>query len=167
VSLIAPTLAAGIGLLLGYSGWSKLSRAGEFREVLGGYGALPVVLVDPLSHVIPLTELALGAVLLIPGPGFFGALGAGALFAAMAAVVSISLARGEVPEQCGCFGRNEGQPSWLTALRALGLAVLSVAVGFGLESSTVGGPEAVLALAFAVTAAVVAFTAGAVRTATQ
>lgn len=165
-SLLWSAIASALALLLAFAGGIKLLHSAEFLAVLSGYGAVPRWQVGPLSRLVPIVEVILALLLLLPSVRTVGAFGAAGLFWLMAAVVALSLLGGQVPEQCGCFGRFDGRPSWLTILRALGLATAALGVGVA-SVPDAAGIEAVLVPALAISASVMVLSARAVRTAAQ
>ena len=119
------------------SGISKLLDQTQTEQTLHEFG-LPASLARSTALLLPLTELAAGTALLIPGLAHWGAWGMLLLLLLFTAVLTASLARGIRPA-CHCFGQMSNAPiSWRTLLRnavLIGMAVglIWVGPGTGLE----------------------------------
>lgn len=110
------------------SGISKLLDQTQTEHTLREFG-LPATLAKPARLLLPMTELAAGAALLIPGLARWGAWGILLLLILFTAVLAVSLARGIRPA-CPCFGQLSKAPiSWRTLLRnvvLIGMAALLI-----------------------------------------
>ena len=126
--LTARLLLAAVFLVAGIA---KLADLAGSRQALRDFG-VPARLADPFGLLLPLAELAVVVVLLLPATAWWGALGAVALLLLFVGGIGYNLARGRQPE-CHCFGQLHSAPAgWPTLLRNLVLAALAgVVVGFG------------------------------------
>ncbi len=122
------------------SGTSKLLDQTQTEHMFREFG-LPAALARPAALLLPLTELAAGIALLIPGLARWGAWGILLLLLLFTAVLTASLARGIRPA-CHCFGQlSSNTPiGWRTLLRnavLIGMALLLIRAGpeTGLETA--------------------------------
>jgi thiol-disulfide isomerase/thioredoxin/uncharacterized membrane protein YphA (DoxX/SURF4 family) len=111
---------------------AKLADGARTRQAVADFG-VPARLAPAVSVLLPVAELAVAVLLLIPSTARWGALGAVALLVAFTAVVAANLARGNAVD-CNCFGQLQSRPiSGATLARnaaLLGVAVLLLAVGW-------------------------------------
>jgi putative oxidoreductase len=120
-----------IRLLLGgiflYSGLIKASANAQFTVALLPFTFIPETWNRPISILLPLSELAGGALILVPGTKRIGALIVFALCLLFVTALSWALANGIVVS-CSCFGQEE-QPSvtkmTVALLRDIFLAALA------------------------------------------
>jgi hypothetical protein len=135
-------VAIGTATLLVIGGLAKLGSRERFRLVLADYGAIPRGLSATLARTIPLIELAVATILVVPPMRTVGLISAAAFLTATAAVVAISLSMGRIPSVCGCLGDTDGPPTRATAIRAFALASAAAAVvplaDPGLAQTTLG-----------------------------
>ncbi|MFN3423131.1 MAG: MauE/DoxX family redox-associated membrane protein [Novosphingobium meiothermophilum] len=115
--------AVGNGLGFLTAGIAKLRARDTFAGVVANYRLLPGSLVQPMAAMLPLAEIAVGA-LLIAGVGA-AALPAAALLLLFAGAMAVNIGRGRSHIDCGC-GRSElRQPlSRMLVIRNLVLAAL-------------------------------------------
>lgn len=119
-----------LAAVLAVSGAAKLIDLGGSAAALRGFG-VPERLAPAAALALPLAELAIAAALLVPATTRAGAAAALALFAGMAVVVGVTLARGRRPD-CGCFGKLHSQPIGRSTLaRTVGLAAIAAFVALG------------------------------------
>ena len=107
-------LAGAFALLFASAALHKLLGLGQFAEVFRAYAVVPAALA-PLSPLVPLLELTVGAALLA-GRSRSGAAAAGtALLLAYATAIAMNLARGRRDLTCGCGGPNDRRPiaAWM------------------------------------------------------
>lgn len=108
--------AAVLCLVFMVAGLRKLRQAGETASTLRSFG-IPAALAGRIAPVLPWTELAVVALLLVPGLATLGAGLALLLLVGFSAVIVAALLRGERPA-CNCFGQAPDKPiSWWTAAR--------------------------------------------------
>jgi thiol-disulfide isomerase/thioredoxin len=171
-----PAAAAADGLtrlvlaaVFAVAGAAKLADRAGTRKAVVEFGA-PERLAAPLAGLLPAAELGVAALLLLPGSGFAGRVGALALLLLFSVAVGVSLARGRAPE-CHCFGQLHSAPaSWKTLARngfLAGLALAPVAAPWtpdlGLAAwlaGLAGAERLALALGAALAALVTAGVAG-------
>ena len=111
--LIARLLLA---LVFVTAGVAKLSDRKGSRQAIIDFG-LPAALATPLGILLPLAELAVGAVLIPTASAWWGALGALALLLLFIGGSGINLVRGRKPER-HCFGQLRSVPvAWSTLAR--------------------------------------------------
>ncbi len=115
--LCAVFLATALGKLLDNRG---------FAQALGDYRLFPAPLLLPLGLAVSLAELAVAIGLAHPAFVRPAALGALLFGLGNAALLSLTLARGIVLENCGCFGTFLARPltAWMP-LEDLALAALA------------------------------------------
>lgn len=147
------------------AGLTKLKDASSTANALREFG-VSVALSRRIAPILPITELGIAALVLLPQVAWVGAALATMLLAFFTVFVSIALVRGKRPS-CNCFGQHRSTPiSWYTVLRN---ALFTVFAGFllwagqgrlddGLLAETanvIGDLEPISVASFAVTAIVV------------
>lgn len=119
-----------LGLVFIWSGFPKLLQLPEFARIVQNYQLLPDSLATPYAYGLPWLELTLG-VLLLSGVlvRLAGGVSAALLLSFMLAI-AISMARGTMPPDCGCFGLAEvlGSSGTETLIRDVPLLALSLLV---------------------------------------
>lgn len=96
------------------AGFHKAYAPVYYRGLISGYTGLPVALAGLAGNVLALTEISVGALLLLPAYRFNAACGAMGLLVLYSLMISISLLRG-LDMDCGCsgpLGRQKLSP-WL------------------------------------------------------
>lgn len=131
MGLILLLARLGLGITLAVAGLAKATGRLKFEQSLYKFGFVPVAMVRALSFVVPVTELALGILLLV---GLFAkeaAVVAGFLIGVFSLGIAINLMENRQVE-CGCFGVFSERPvtGWSLLRNALliGIAAL-VAIG--------------------------------------
>jgi Methylamine utilisation protein MauE len=160
-----------LGCLLLLAGVSKLGDRESRLVTIQGYRLLPDAGERLVAHVLPHTEIVLGALLLIGLGAPVVPAAAMVLFLVFLVALSINLARGRRELDCGCFAlfRAEGRApriSWAHAGRAALLAALAGSLllppgGYGIGATPVG--EYLLGLALAALLVAAGFATAAVR----
>src|SRR5437667_11920412 len=103
---------------------AKITDRGGTRQALEDF-RLPSLLIAPFTILLPLAELAVAALLILPTTVTLGAVGALGLLAAFIVLIGITLAQGRQPE-CHCFGQVNSAPiGWTTIARNLALSGLA------------------------------------------
>ena len=128
LTLDALTLALRVyvALLLVVAGLAKLRTPLEFEASLSAYRIVPDALLAPVARLLPPVELALAALLLVPGLSTVASIAAAALLFAFAAAIGINLTRGRAHIDCGCGGTS--MPiRWTMVYRNLVTALLLAA----------------------------------------
>lgn len=132
LSILADPAAKGavigaLALVLFGAAWHKLSEPNAFLSALAAYRLFPDKLLDPVSRVVPIVEIALGAGMLVPftrGPALMGV---AALMLAYAGAITLNLLRGRSYIDCGCGGAAHPL-SWGLVARNGVLAMAALAV---------------------------------------
>lgn len=139
MGIINSLLSLVIAAIFLLSGISKLLDHSETENAVREFG-LRVTWARPMALLLPLTELMVGAAVLIPGLATWGVYAALLLLLLFTAVLAVSLARGIRPA-CRCFGSLSKSPiGWPTLLRnALLLGITALVIRAGPET----GPEAI------------------------
>lgn len=121
LALIAQWLLA---LVLVVSGVAKLTDRTASADALVGFG-VPARL-RWAAPVVPLVELGLAVLLVVPSTARWGAIGAVALLGMFSVAIAVNLARGRRPA-CNCFGKLTAGPiSGRTLARNGALVALAV-----------------------------------------
>lgn len=104
------TRAAGAALAVIFiaGAWQKLRDAELFRGAVENYRLLPDAMVGPFSRLLPLWELAAGALLLFPATRAAAGGLALPLLLAVTGAVAVNLLRGRRDFDCGCGGLAAG-----------------------------------------------------------
>jgi uncharacterized membrane protein YphA (DoxX/SURF4 family) len=113
-----------------YSGLIKASSSAQFAIALAPFTLIPETWLRPLSVLLPLCEIAGGALILVPYSKRIGACLIFGLCVVFIAALGWALANGIIVS-CSCFGQEE-QPSaakmTLALIRDLVLAALALHV---------------------------------------
>ncbi len=113
-----------MGILLVVAGASKIGHANVFAQEIAGFRILATPLVAPLSLLLPLFELGVGAYLTIGLYTRVAALLASAEFCVFAIAIASAVMRG-ISTSCGCFGPNDHSvTSWPEVARDVALALV-------------------------------------------
>lgn len=140
-----------LAVVFALAGVAKLADRTGTRTAVAAFG-VPRALVAPAGLFVPIAELAVAVLLLVPGTRTAGAAGALALLTLLSAAVAVSMARGRAP-QCHCFGQLHSEPAgWTTLGRNAALAALA-AVALAADPVAVGGTAILLAIAATVVVA--------------
>ncbi|ALJ21599.1 MauE/DoxX family redox-associated membrane protein [Microbacterium sp. No. 7] len=149
-------ISALLGALLLLAGIPKLRDRAGMLAAVQGYRLLPAPLERVVAALLPLGEVALGALLVTGLAVPFAPAAASALFLVFFGALAINLLRGRRELDCGCFSfaaaGHAPRIGWLHAVRALVLAAAAAALalapgGYGLAVTPL--PESLLALALA------------------
>ncbi len=108
---------------------TKLLDGAGTRHAVHEFG-VPRTLAGPLAFLLPITELAVAALLIPTTTAVAGAAGALALLTMFSAAIAINLARGHAPD-CHCFGQLHPAPAGARTLARngalAGVAALTLA----------------------------------------
>jgi len=115
--LITKAISVGMGIMFLVAAYHKLAEGPSFRVTLLEYQLLPEFLVSPMSRVLPLLELLLGASWLL---AFYQqsitAIGSAILLGTYAFAIGINLMRGRHYIDCGCgFGGKSDSEQFLSS----------------------------------------------------
>jgi hypothetical protein len=94
------TVRAALALLFLVAAAHKLRDRAVFRATFAEYRILP----EAISTLVPLAELVVAVLLLVPAASALGEIGAAALLLLYGAAVGVNLARGRRHIDCGCAG---------------------------------------------------------------
>jgi hypothetical protein len=139
---VGALLAGAFALLFLSAAFHKLTALEHFGAVLRAYRLLPEALAR-FAPLVPLTELCVGAGLLV-GALRSSAAAAGALLLALyAGAIALNLARGRRDLSCGCGGPNDRRPiaAWMV-WRNLALAALLMLERLPWSTRTTGVADA-------------------------
>ena len=100
------TVRAALALLFLVAAAHKLRDRAAFRATFAEYRILP----EAISALVPLAELAVAVLLLVPAASALGEIGAAALLLLYGAAVGVNLARGRRHIDCGCAGPYARRP---------------------------------------------------------
>lgn len=114
--LITTAISVGIGSMFLVAAYHKLAEGPSFRVTLLEYQLLPEFLVSPMSRILPLLELLLGAsCLLVFYQQSITAIGSAILLGTYAFAIGINLMRGRHYIDCGCgFGGKSDSEQFLS-----------------------------------------------------
>ena len=110
-----PALDPGFGLLIvaatavllvtaSLQKWRDMAR---FTAVLRAYRLLPEALAVYVARLVPMLELIIGLLILLPAARRAAALGGAALLLIYASAIAVNLLRGRRDLDCGCGGPGE------------------------------------------------------------
>ena len=118
-----------VGLVLIATGIGKALDIPGFVRVITAYALGPAWIYPPLAHILPFVELATGVCLLAGVKVRDAAWVAVGLHAGLLTVVIVTLWRGIVVANCGCFGVFWARPvDAVTVVEDAVMLVLSVTV---------------------------------------
>ena len=114
-----------LAIVLGVAGLAKFADLPGSRQAMVGFG-VPKRFASTLGLLLPIAELGVVVMLLIPPLAWWGALGALLLLVAFIAGISVNLSRGKTPA-CHCFGQLHSAPiGWPTLARNTSLALIAL-----------------------------------------
>jgi thiol-disulfide isomerase/thioredoxin len=139
----------------------KLADRDGARDAMRGFG-VPVALTGSVAVVLPATEIAIAAALIVPATAWWAAVAALVLLLTFAAAIAINVRHGRTTP-CHCLGRLHTAPTGpSTLVRTSALAALAGAVVARGHAHATSDPLAVglgLALLATLAAGAAAFTA--------
>lgn len=118
------------------AGAAKLADRAGSRQALVSFG-MPKSLVGPLGTALPIVELSIAVLLLLPNVGWIGVLGALVLLVVFTGAIAFQLLRGRAPD-CHCFGQlvaSRVGPATLVRNGALA-ALAAFAASRGIQENT-------------------------------
>jgi Methylamine utilisation protein MauE len=125
---VAASAVAGFAALVMFAAaWHKFSERDEFIGALDAYQMIPSVLLYPVARVLPMIEIAIGFLSLIPATRSVGLTAFAILIAIYGLAIAINLVRGRNEIDCGCGGEVH-LLSWGLVARNLMLVVLASAM---------------------------------------
>jgi hypothetical protein len=120
--LIVLVLSVSLVLLFFMAARHKMSAPQEFRAQLAAYQLLPDVALTPVSRLLPLLEMAIVFLILVPQTRAFAALLAAALLFVYGLSMAVNMVRGRADIDCGCGGQPQVLSSWLLLRNAVLIA---------------------------------------------
>ncbi|CAN0454423.1 unnamed protein product, partial [Discosporangium mesarthrocarpum] len=111
--LIILVLSVSLALLFFMAARHKMSAPQQFAAQLEAYELLPRALVAPVSRVLPLLEMTVVFLVLVPQTRAFAALLAAALLFVYGLAMAINMVRGRADIDCGCGGQPQVLSAWL------------------------------------------------------
>ena len=108
--VIAWSIRLALALLFGTAAWHKLSDRRRFEATLEAYSLLPPRSGRAFSWLLPASELAIAAALLLPTASRGAAAAAGTLLLLYSGAIAINLGRGRHRIDCGCFASGAATP---------------------------------------------------------
>lgn len=111
--LIVLIISASLALLFFMAARHKMSAPGQFQATLAAYRLLPEALVAPVAKVLPLLEMLVVFMILIPMTRPFAAVIAAVLLSVYALAMAVNIARGRSDIDCGCGGQPQLLSPWL------------------------------------------------------
>ncbi len=143
-----------LAVVFATAGVAKVIDSAGTREAVVAFG-VPQRLSVLGAVLVPLAELTVAILLIIPRTRIAGAAGSLVLLSLLSAAVAVSLARGRAPE-CQCFGQLHSAPaSWKTLARNGLLAGLGV-IALTVTPASLAGSEVLPAAGALATVAVLA-----------
>ena len=120
----------------------KLMHRDEFHGVLRNFRLLPEGITGPVALALPIVELAVAVMLLVPSFAPQAAMIAGALFAVFGVAIAINILRGRSHIDCGCMRNGMRQElSWLLVGRNLVLMLMAASTASGQTGPLAGASE--------------------------
>jgi len=141
--LITLIISLSLALLFFMAARHKMNASRQFQSQLAAYELLPEALVPIMAKLLPLIEMALVFLLLIPLTRPVAALMAMLLLAVYATAMGINLLRGRSEIDCGCGGEPQVLSDWLM-LRNFVLMIGSGLLLVPVSDRAVGAADTVL-----------------------
>lgn len=127
MNVVAFVARALLVIVFALAATGKLVDRDGARRALSGF-RVPQALIQPVSWLLPGTELAVAVLLLVQPVARGAAVAAAALLALFMCGIGAAMRRGEAPD-CNCFGQIGSKPAGkATLLRNAGLAVPAIFV---------------------------------------
>ena len=117
--LITLVISASLALLFFMAARHKMSSPRQFQAQLAAYDLLPEALLSPLARLLPMIEMALVFLILIPVTRPFAAFVAALLLSVYALAMAVNMLRGRSDIDCGCGGQPQVLSIWLLLRNAV------------------------------------------------
>ncbi len=127
--LITLVVSLSLALLFFMAARHKMKSPRQFEAQLAAYELLPRVSVPAVARVLPVLEMLLVFLILIPTTRPVAAVAAGLLLSAYALAMGINMWRGRGDIDCGCGGEPQVLSVWLL-LRNVALVAASLLLLF-------------------------------------
>jgi len=106
-------ISASLALLFFMSARHKMSEPQQFAATLAAYRLLPESTVPAVARVLPVLEMTLVFMILVPFTRPLAAVAAAILLSSYALAMGINMARGRSDIDCGCGGQPQLLSPWL------------------------------------------------------
>ena len=106
-------LSASLALLFFTAAKHKLNSSGRFRAQLAAYELVPSAILPGLARAIPVAEMAVFFLILLPMTRPWAGVLAAGLLASYTVAIAINLLRGRDDIDCGCGGQSQVLSYWL------------------------------------------------------
>ncbi|MEZ5490214.1 MAG: MauE/DoxX family redox-associated membrane protein [Gammaproteobacteria bacterium] len=111
--LITLVISVSLALLFFMAARHKMSSLAEFEGQLAAYEILPAALVPTAARLLPIVEMAVVFLILIPMTRSFAAFLAVLLLSTYALAMAVNILRGRKDIDCGCGGQPQVLSVWL------------------------------------------------------
>ena len=112
-------LSASLALLFFTAAKHKLYSPGRFRAQLAAYELVPSVILPSLARAIPLAEMAVFFLILLPFTRTWAAVLASGLLTSYTVAMAMNMLRGRDDIDCGCGGQQQILSYWLLLRNAV------------------------------------------------
>ena len=117
--LLQLSLALPLALLFFLAAHHKLTEGAHFDAQLGAYEVLPETVLPIVARLLPILELAIAVLLLLPATRTAAAFAAAALVCLYALGMLVNLIRGRTDIDCGCDAQPQEISYWLVLRNAV------------------------------------------------
>jgi hypothetical protein len=111
--LITLVISVSLALLYFMAARHKMGSPTEFKAQLGAYKLLPEFAVSPMARLLPIVEMAVFVLILIPATQPFAASMSVLLLSTYAVAMAVNMSRGRTDIDCGCGGQPQVLSVWL------------------------------------------------------
>ena len=112
-------LSASLALLFFTAAKHKLNSPGRFRAQLAAYELVPSAILPSLARAIPLAEMAVFFLILMPVTRTWAAVLASGLLTSYTVAMAMNMLRGRDDIDCGCGGQQQLLSYWLLLRNAV------------------------------------------------
>ena len=112
-------LSASLALLFFTAAKHKLHSPGRFRAQLAAYELVPSAILPSLARAIPLAEMAVFFLILMPFTRTWAAVLASGLLTSYTVAMAMNMLRGRDDIDCGCGGQQQILSYWLLLRNAV------------------------------------------------
>lgn len=126
-------LLGALSLILLGAAIHKFTEPNQFLSALSAYRLVPVPLLNAVARTIPIAEVALGVLILLPATRSVALAAVALLLAAYGAGVGVNLLRGRSYIDCGCGGDAQQLSRSLVIRNGVLCAIALVLMGANVE----------------------------------